>query len=204
TSIIGTLTKNLWRVKKRFSLAAPTGRAAKVMSNYSGQSAQTIHRKIYYPKKSGAKISFTLQKNKHRNTIFIVDEASMIADHSSGSNFSSQGSLLDDLIEYVYSGHNCQLIFIGDTAQLPPVKMELSPALNHDKLALSYQKEVQHIELTQVVRQKQESGILMNATAIRESIKNGFYDSFKFDNSIGNDLIRLIEGDEIIDAINDA
>lgn len=204
TSIIGTLTKNLWKVKKSPVLAAPTGRAAKVMTNYSNYQAHTIHRKIYYPKKSGAKIQFTLQKNKHKNTIFIVDEASMISDFSGQGKAFDNGSLLDDLIEYVYSGKNCQLILIGDTAQLPPVNMELSPALEPEKLALNYQKTTDQIELTEVVRQQEESGILANATALRQAIKDGFYESFKFDNTIGNDLVRLVEGDEIIDAINDS
>lgn len=204
TSIIGTLTKNLWKVKKSPVLAAPTGRAAKVMTNYSGYEAFTIHRKIYYPKKTGAKVKFTLQRNKHKNTIFIIDEASMISDYAGKGSFTEGSSLLDDLIEYVYSGRNCHLILIGDTAQLPPVNMELSPALNADKLGLTYQKEVDQIELTEVVRQEQESGILANATTLRKHIKDGFYDGFKFDNSIGEDMIRLIDGHDIMDAINDA
>lgn len=199
TSIIGTLTKNLRKINKNPILAAPTGRAAKVMANYSGYPAHTIHRKIYHPKRKGAKIQFSLQKNKHKNTVFIIDEASMISDYAGKGR-----SLLDDLIEYVYSGQNCRLILIGDTAQLPPVNMELSPALNIDKLSLNYQKEIDHIELTEVVRQEQESGILLNATRLRENIKEGFYESFQFDNRVGQDLVRLIEGDEIMDALNEA
>ena len=176
TSIIGTIVKNLWKVTMSPVLAAPTGRAAKVMSNYSGYQAQTIHRKIYYPKKSsGGKMQFVLQKNKHKNTVFIIDEASMISDFGGDAKLFENGSLLDDLIDYVYSGRNCKLIFIGDTAQLPPVKLDLSPALDQDKLSLSYQKDVDHIELNEVVRQQQESGILHNATLIREAIKNQFF-----------------------------
>lgn len=204
TSIIGTLTKSLWKIKKSPVLAAPTGRAAKVMTNYSGYQAFTIHRKIYYPKKSGAKIQFTLQKNKHKNTIFIVDEASMISSFNEGNEFSGGSSLLDDLMEYVYSGRNCKLILIGDTAQLPPVNMELSPALNADQISLMYQKEVQQIELTEVVRQQQESGILINATALRECIQDGFFESFKFDQQVGADMMRLVDGEEIMNAINEA
>lgn len=204
TSIIGTLTKSLWKIKKSPVLAAPTGRAAKVMTNYSGYQAFTIHRKIYYPKKSGPKIQFTLQKNKHKNTIFIVDEASMISSFSEGNEFSNGSSLLDDLMEYVYSGRNCKLILIGDTAQLPPVNMELSPALNADEISLRYQKEVQQIELTEVVRQQQESGILINATAIRECIQDGFFESFKFDEQAGADMVRLVDGEEIMNAINES
>lgn len=204
TSIIGTLTKSLWKIKMKSVLIAPTGRAAKVMANYSGHQAFTIHRKIYQPKKSGVKIEFTLQKNKHKDTIFIVDEASMISDFNDGGNFSTSGALLDDLMEYVYSGRNCKLILIGDTAQLPPVNMELSPALNHNQVGLNYQKEVDHIELTEVVRQQQESGILSNATDLRNHIRDGFYDTFKFDTKTGDDMVRLVDGDEIMNAIHEA
>ncbi|SHI50517.1 exodeoxyribonuclease-5 [Mesonia phycicola] len=205
TSIIGTIVKNLRRVLMSSVLAAPTGRAAKVMSNYSGYQAQTIHRKIYHPKKTGgSKVQFVLQKNKHKNTVFIVDEASMISDYSGDGSLFDSGSLLEDLIDYVYSGKNCKLIFIGDTAQLPPVKLTLSPALDQDKLSLGYQKDVDHLELNEVVRQEQESGILYNATLIREAIKNHFYDDFKFQLGIGDDFIRLVDGYEIMDAINDS
>lgn len=204
TTIIGALTKKLWLLKKKAVLAAPTGRAAKVMSNYSGVQAFTIHRKIYHPKKSGVKIEFTLQRNKYKNTLFIVDEASMISDYEGGSAFSNSGSLLEDLITYVYSGINCRLILIGDTAQLPPVGMEISPALEAQKLGLAFQKEVEQIELTEVVRQQKESGILHNATSMREHIGTGFYDGFQFETNIGEDLERLEDGDEILDAINEA
>lgn len=204
TSIIGTLTKNLWRLKKSPVLAAPTGRAAKVMTNYSGYQSFTIHRKIYHPKRSEAKIEFNLQRNKHKDTIFIVDEASMISDYSGKGKASKSGSLLDDLMEYVYSGRNCRLILIGDTAQLPPVKMDLSPALEANKLGLTYQKEVDQVELTEVVRQEEESGILANATALRQNLRDGFFEGFKFDDQIGKDLVRLIEGDEIMDALNES
>lgn len=205
TTIVGTLTKNLWRIKKTPVLAAPTGRAAKVMSNYSGLTAQTIHKKIYFPKNSkGAKLQFVLQPNKHKNTVFIVDEASMISDFSANSKMFEGGSLLDDLMEYVYAGRNCHLVLIGDTAQLPPVNLNLSPALDGDKLALNYRKEVDQIELSQVMRQQQESGILANATALRECIKDGFFERFKFDTSLGKDLVRLVDGYEIMDAINEA
>ena len=205
TTIIGTLVKNLWKAKKKAVLAAPTGRAAKVISNYSGSQAHTIHKKIYHPKtNSGANIQFTLQKNKYRDTVFIVDEASMIPDLPSNSKLFENGSLLDDLIEYVYSGHNCRLILIGDTAQLPPVKSELSPALDREKLALNYQKKVLHIELDEVMRQKGESDILHNATLLRQILNDGFYDTFKFELSAAADVVRLRDGYEIMDAINDA
>ncbi len=205
TTIIGTLVKNLWKVKMSPVLAAPTGRAAKVMTNYSGYQAHTIHKKIYYPKKgSASKVEFVLQRNKHKDTIFIIDEASMISDHSQNSKLFENGSLLDDLIEYVYSGRNCKLMFIGDTAQLPPVKLAVSPALEGDKLSLSFQKDVDQIELTEVVRQNLESGILENATKLREVLADEFYESFKFNKNVGPDFERLVDGYEIMDAINDA
>jgi len=205
TSIIGTVVKNLWKAKMKPVLAAPTGRAAKVMSNYSGYQAQTMHRKIYYPKKaSGGKVQFVLQKNKHKDTIFIIDEASMISDYSGDAKLFENGSLLEDLMDYVYSGRNCKLVFIGDTAQLPPVKLDLSPALDQNQLGLKYNKTVDHIELNEVVRQQQESGILFNATLIREALNNKYYEDFTFQLDVAEDFVRLIDGYEIMDAINDS
>jgi len=205
TTIIGTIVTNLWKVKKSAVLMAPTGRAAKVISNYSGKEAFTIHKKIYFPKKekSGA-IKFILQPNKHKKTIFIVDEASMIPDTPGESKLFENGSLLDDLIQYVYSGHQCKLLLIGDTAQLPPVKLDLSPALDENLLSLNYNKEVTKMELDEVVRQEEDSGILFNATILRESISNSNFDYFKFNLQGFKDIVRLIDGDEIMDAINDA
>jgi len=149
-------------------------------------------------------LQFTLQPNKHKNTIFIVDEASMISDYPSDSKLFENGSLLDDLMDYVYGGHNCKLILIGDTAQLPPINLSLSPALEHDKLGLNYNKEVSHIELNEVVRQQEKSGILENATLLREALKDGFFDAFKFKEKVGKDFERLTDGYEIMNAINDA
>lgn len=205
TSIIGTLVNNLWNIKKSAVLMAPTGRAAKVLSNYSGKEAFTIHKKIYFPKKdkSGA-VKFILQPNKHKKTIFIVDEASMIPDIPGDSKLFENGSLLDDLVQYVYSGFQCKLLLIGDTAQLPPVKLDLSPALNSDNLELNYNKEVYKMELTEVVRQQKDSGILENATALREALSDAIFDSFKFDLEGFKDIVRLIDGHDIMDAINDA
>ena len=205
TTIIGALVINLWKVNKSAVLMAPTGRAAKVISNYSKKEAFTIHKKIYFPKKekSGG-VKFVLQPNKHKNTIFIVDEASMIPDTPGDSKLFENGSLLDDLMQYVYSGHQCKLLLIGDTAQLPPVKLDISPALDDRTLALNYNKEVTKMELDEVVRQEQDSGILANATVLREAISNTFFDSFKFDLSDYKDIIRLVDGYEIMDAINDS
>jgi exodeoxyribonuclease-5 len=205
TTIIGTIVTNLWKIKKSAVLLAPTGRAAKVISNYSKKEAFTIHKKIYAARhdKSG-KVSFVISPNKHRNTIFIVDESSMISDIPSQAKLFGSGSLLDDLMQYVYSGFNCKLLLIGDTAQLPPVKLDLSPALDERKLSLNYNKEVYKIELDEVVRQEQDSGILHNATNLREAISNSFYESFSFNLEGFADIVRLIDGYEIMDAIDEA
>ncbi|TJY34015.1 ATP-dependent DNA helicase [Pontimicrobium aquaticum] len=205
TTIIGTIVTNLWKAKKSAVLMAPTGRAAKVIANYSKKEAFTIHKKIYTARysKSG-KVSFVLAPNKHKKTIFIVDEASMISDIPSQSSLFGSGSLLDDLMQYVYSGHQCKLLLIGDTAQLPPVKLDLSPALNENALGLSYNKEVTRMELDEVVRQEQDSGILFNATLLREAISGSYFDAFQFNVKGFKDIVRLIDGHEIMDAINDA
>ena len=205
TSIIGTIVSNLWQAKISAVLLAPTGRAAKVISNYSKKEAFTIHKKIYFPKKEkGGGVKFVMQPNKHRNTIFIVDEASMIPDAPSDSKLFENGSLLDDLMNYVYSGHKCKLLLIGDKAQLPPVKSDLSPALDAHKLDLNYNKNVKSLELDEVVRQEQDSGILANATELRAVLETSFYDSFKFNVKPFNDIVRLVDGYEIMDAINDS
>ncbi|MBQ4822488.1 AAA family ATPase [Aquimarina sp. MMG016] len=205
TTLIGTLVKNLWKAKLSSVLLAPTGRAAKVISNYSGRQAQTIHRHIYYPKKNkSGGLAFQLKQNKSRNTIFIVDEASMIPDAPSESKLFENGSLLDDLMMYAYSGHNCKILFIGDTAQLPPVKLEVSPALDPNTLSMGFHKEVEQIELDEVVRQAENSGILMNATTLREQLNEEFFESFQFNVSGYADIVRLVDGHEIMDALNDS
>ena len=203
TTLVGTLVNSLWKTTMKSVLMAPTGRAAKVMSNYSKTQAFTIHRKIYFPKKqSGGGVQFILAPNKHRDTIFIVDEASMIPDTPADSKLFENGSLLDDLIMFIYSGHNCKLILIGDTAQLPPVKLVLSPALDAQKLELNYNKEVTSLELDEVVRQAEDSGILVNATLLREQLQSGYFDSFQFETDGFNDIVRLIDGHEIQEAID--
>lgn len=204
TTLVGTLVKNIWKAQLSFSLLAPTGRAAKVISNYAGKQALTIHKKIYQPKsEGGGGVSFTLQKNKGKNILFIVDEASMIPDVAQESKLFENGSLLDDLMEYVYSGTNCKLLLIGDTAQLPPVKLALSPALDARTLESHYHKDVIEIELDEVVRQQTDSGILYNATRLREVLDNGFYESFKFSELNFPEVIRPQDGHELLDAISD-
>lgn len=200
TTTVSTVVNNLWKTGKKSVLLAPTGRAAKVISGYSKKQAFTIHKKIYFPKKQGnGGVSFVMQPNKHTNTIFLVDEASMISDSRQNSKLFENGSLLDDLISYVYSGKNCKIVFIGDTAQLPPVKLTVSPALEADRLSFDFNKEVTEIELDEVVRQQQNSGILANATDLRILIQSDIVD-FKFDVNYP-DIIRLEDGYDIQDAI---
>jgi ATP-dependent exoDNAse (exonuclease V) alpha subunit len=204
TTTISTVVNNLWKAGKKAVLLAPTGRAAKVISGYSGRQAFTIHKKIYHPRKNKAGgVDFTLQVNKHTNTLFIVDEASMIPDTVTNGKLFDGTSLLDDLMSYVYSGAHCKLILIGDTAQLPPVKLDLSPALDAQKLTLNFDKNVTEIELNEVMRQHAESGILVNATELRYILANNGFNDFKFQLGFP-DLIRLIDGYDIEDAINSA
>ena len=205
TTLISTIVNNLVEINKKYVLLAPTGRAAKVIANYSNKPAFTIHKKIYFPKKgSGGGVTFTLQQNKHKNTLFIVDEASMISDVNSESKLYENGSLLDDLISYIYSGTNCKMLLLGDTAQLPPVNSDISPALDIDSLALHYDKEIKHIELDEVMRQGENSGILTNATELRAILNEPFFDTFKFNLKGFKDVIRLTDGYDIQDAINSA
>ena len=205
TTVISTIVNNLIEVNKKYVLLAPTGRAAKVIASYSNKPAFTIHKKIYFPKKSsGGGVSFTMQQNKHKNTIFIVDEASMISDVAAESKMYENGSLLDDLITYIYSGSNCKMILLGDTAQLPPVNLDISPALNTDSLELNYDKKVDWIELDEVMRQELNSGILYNATELRELLKDSFITEFKFKLRGFKDIVRLTDGYDIQHAINQA
>lgn len=200
TTTISAFVNALSNVGKKAVLLAPTGRAAKVIAVYSKRPAFTIHKKIYFPKKqANGSVDFVLQPNKHRNTIFIVDEASMIPDSRQNQKLFETGSLLDDLISYVYAGHQCKLIFIGDTAQLPPVKLDVSPALEVDTLTYEYHKIVTEIELDEVMRQHENSGILANATQLRLQLQNEG-DKFQFDIDFP-DIKRLIDGYDIEDAL---
>jgi ATP-dependent exoDNAse (exonuclease V) alpha subunit len=203
TTVIATIVNNLVEIRKKYVLLAPTGRAAKVIANYSAKPAFTIHKKIYFPKKgTGGGVRFTLQQNKHKDTIFIIDESSMISDSDSESKMYANGSLLDDLISYVYSGTNCKMILLGDTAQLPPVNLDISPALNVETLGMNYDKEVRSIELDEVMRQEENSGILSNATELRELLKDDFITDFRFNLNGFSDIVRLTDGYDIQDAIN--
>jgi len=205
TTSISTIVNNLSQINKKYVLLAPTGRAAKVIANYSQKPAFTIHKKIYFPKKNSVGgVSFTLQQNKHKDTFFIVDEASMISDSNQESKLYENGSLLDDLISYIYSGTNCKMILLGDTAQLPPVNLDISPALDIKTLGMHYGKEVRHIELDEVMRQEEGSGILFNATELRELLKDELFDTFKFQLQDFKDIVRLTDGYDIQDAIHSA
>ncbi len=166
TSLVSALTQVLGKFNYKTVLLAPTGRAAKVISGYSKRRAFTIHKMIYIYKHVNGRSMFVLKKNTLSNTLFIVDEASMIGDNS----YMDKKSLLDDLIEYVYEGKKCSVIFVGDTAQLPPVGEEMSRALDPKFLESTFYAEVFHYRLTEVVRQTKESGILFNATKIRNKI----------------------------------
>lgn len=206
TTIVRSLVQALPAINAKAVLLAPTGRAAKVLAGYTQRQAFTIHKKIYFrrPTAEGG-FAFQLQQNLHVNTVFIVDEASMISNTgglSQGGLFGA-GSLLDDLIEYVFSGTNCKLIFIGDTAQLPPVGMDVSPALDIEYLKASYYFQVDWFELTDVVRQSNDSGILSNATTIREQIKQDetFQPHFELN---GFSDVKRIDGSELEDALNEA
>lgn len=204
TTIVRSLVMSMPAVGGKTVLLAPTGRAAKVLSNYTEKQAFTIHKKIYYRKANAdGGFGFTLQQNLHTNTVFIIDEASMISNSGGlgdGSMFGG-GSLLDDLISYVFNGTNCKLIFIGDTAQLPPVGLDVSPALDFEYLKASFSFQVNWYELTEVVRQTEQSGILTNATIIRNQIKNEKDAKPHFVLNNFKDVIR-INGDELEDALN--
>jgi exodeoxyribonuclease-5 len=200
TSLISALVNSLSSVNKKPSLLAPTGRAAKVLSKYSKKSASTIHRKIYWinSNKNG-NTYIKLKENTHTNTIFIVDEASMIPE-SSDKGFGNR-SLLDDLIQYVYDGIGCKLILIGDTAQLPPVNLEISPALSEDFLFQNYSKEILSFSLSEVVRQEKSSTILLNATSLRKQITDHHFNLPNF--IVNEDVIRIESGDELQESLED-
>lgn len=204
TTIISTVVNHLSPAGIKSVLLAPTGRAAKVMGSYAKKQSLTIHKKIYYPKNDPETgMSFVLQQNKHQNTIFIVDEASMIPDRVSDSRVFNSRSLLLDLMNFVYSGKNCKLILVGDTAQLPPVKLDLSPALDQQYLETEFNLEVLSLELNEVMRQHETSGILHNATLIRDLSTRNVLNQFKFDLNF-KDVQRLTDSYDIQDAIFNA
>ncbi len=198
TSVVSALVRALNELKQKTVLLAPTGRAAKVIAGYSGFPAFTIHKKIYR-QKSMSEFRFQLADNLHTHTLFIVDEASMISNVGTESTFGT-GRLLDDLVEFVYSSDGCSLLILGDTAQLPPVMQPHSPALECDKLQ-GYGLKVHEFTLTHVVRQALESGILHNATLLRQQLVDERTAEFPRFDLLGFADIHKLNGMELIDEI---
>ena len=201
TSLVSALVRTLDALKQKCVLLAPTGRAAKVFSGYAVHPAYTIHKKIYRQRTFSNNLgNFTLNDNLSTHTLFIVDEASMIANEGLSGSMFGTGRLLDDLVHFVYSGQGCRLLLLGDTAQLPPVGEELSPALFSEALK-GYGLEVVEAELTQVVRQAQQSGILWNATRLRQLIASEECWSLPKIRVTGFADIRMLPGNELVDAL---
>jgi exodeoxyribonuclease-5 len=199
TTLVNSLVKTLASLKQKSILLAPTGRAAKVLTAYTNQQAWTIHKKIYRQKSGKDGLGeFVLDRNLHKNTHFIVDEASMIGDRSVDSVFGS-GDLLRDLLDFVEMGSRCRLVLVGDTAQLPPVGLEISPALSKARLE-QFGYRVREIEMKDVIRQSEGSGILHNATSIRNLITRQItdYPDFHFE---GFEDITLLGGNDLLEAI---
>ncbi len=203
TTVISALVKAFKALRIKSVLMAPTGRAAKVLSSFSKKTAYTIHKKIYRQKSSKDGFGvFVLDHNAHSNTFFIVDEASMISNNSSDVSVFGSGRLLDDLVKYVYNNKACKLILIGDVAQLPPVGLEISPALESKQLEY-YNLNVIEYNLREVVRQKENSGILLNATDIRNQMANDNY-SFPVFNLEEISDVERISGAELIEKISES
>lgn len=199
TSLVSALVRTMEQLGRKCVLLAPTGRAAKVFSSYSGKPAYTIHKWIYRQKSILDGSTFLLTENRAVNTLFIVDEASMIS-NGGVSNFGS-GALLDDLVEFVYSSRGCSLLLLGDTAQLPPVGEMLSPALSPAHLASRFLN-VEYVEMTQVMRQLSTSGILHNATMLRNLVCNAAENELPKVALSGFNDICSVRGDELIEAID--
>jgi len=202
TTVVGALVRVLQELKQPVALLAPTGRAAKVMSQYSGASAYTIHKKIYRQANMRDGVgTFSLSANMLSNAVFVVDEASMISNSSVEQSVFGSGRLLDDLVKFVRLGKSCRLMLVGDSAQLPPVGLNLSPALDPDRLAFYGKSE--HVHLRQVVRQAESSGILCNATRIREHIEGGASGFPRLQLS-GFDDVQRLSGGDFVDTLSGA
>ncbi len=204
TTLVSVLVNILPKFGLNAILLAPTGRAAKVLASYSGQHAYTIHKAIYKTSEDDSGFSLNLRENKGKNLIFIVDEASMIAGEMAVNNsLFPSSNLLEDLLTFVFSGINCSLIFIGDTAQLPPVGTDISPALDNKFLKSSFHVNTDVFELTEVVRQAEQSGILANATHIRTLIQQSDISKNFFETAGFKDVVS-INGSELEDMLNTA
>lgn len=203
TTIVNTLVRTLSKFEQQSVLLAPTGRAAKVLSAYTGKTAYTIHKKIYRQKSGKDGLgNFVLDRNFHKNCYFIIDEASMIGDRSYENDQFGTGDLLGDLKDYVNQGQNCHMVLIGDLAQLPPVGLDISPALNFDNLK-SMDYIPTEVYLRDVVRQSQESGILANATMLRKMVEDKIVDNPLFQIEEFDDIQR-ISGVELVDEIENS
>lgn len=201
TTLIAALVDVLREVGIKSVLLAPTGRAAKVLTQYSGQTALTIHKRIYRERtNANYESKFSLDLNKERGAIFIVDEASMLSDSTGDGQIFGSGSLLNDLISYVRQGKECKLILVGDDAQLPPVGCDFSPAL--DRCVMEHFGEVSYVSMDDVVRQSAESGILFNATMLRCMIENELYEVPRFRMDFPD--IEAINGGELMEKLQDA
>ena len=198
TSVVSALVRALEKLRQPCVLLAPTGRAAKVIAHYSGRPAYTIHKYIYRQRQLGVE-AFTLSDNRHRHTLFIVDEASMISAKRDNTSFGS-GNLLDDLVHYVYAGEGCSLLLLGDNAQLPPVGATESPALDTTRMA-GYGLTVSEFSLTQVARQALDSGILSNATRLRGLLEEERLGTIAdLEVTSAEDVVRL-QGSDIVESI---
>ena len=204
TTLSGAIVRTLKEIHQKVMLLAPTGRAAKVFSLNSGSPAYTIHRRIYREKSfSGVEGQFNLNDNLYTDTLFMVDEASMIANMGLGGMSFGSGCLLDDLVHFVYQGRNDRLLLIGDKAQLPPVGEEESPAL-HAAMLEGYGLKVYECDLNEVLRQSEESGILYNATMIRQMITHDDITQLPKIHFAGYSDIKPMPGSELIEALADS
>lgn len=204
TTLSGAIVRTLKEIRQKVMLLAPTGRAAKVFSLNSGSPAYTIHRRIYREKSfSGVEGLFNLNDNLYTDTLFMVDEASMIANMGLGGMSFGSGCLLDDLVHFVYQGRNDRLLLIGDKAQLPPVGEEESPAL-HAAMLEGYGLKVYECDLNEVLRQSEKSGILYNATMIRQMITHDDITQLPKIHFAGYSDIKLMPGAELIEALADS
>lgn len=204
TTLSGAIVRTLKEIRQKVMLLAPTGRAAKVFSLNSGSPAYTIHRRIYREKSfSGVEGQFNLNDNLYTDTLFMVDEASMIANMGLGGMSFGSGCLLDDLVHFVYQGQNDRLLLIGDKAQLPPVGEEESPAL-HAAMLEGYGLKVYECDLNEVLRQSEESGILYNATMIRQMITHDDITQLPKIHFAGYSDIKPMPGAELIEALADS
>ena len=197
TTLAGAIVRAMNVLKQKMILLAPTGRAAKVFALNAGHPAYTIHRRIYRQKSAGDISAFNLNFNNNRDTLFMIDEASMIANQGYGESAFGSGCLLDDLMQFVYSGQNCRMVLVGDKAQLPPVGEDESPALMSDVLR-AYGMKVYECDLNQVLRQSEDSGILWNATRIRTLIDDWILPKIRFQGFA--DIVR-VPGDELIESL---